>query len=1798
MMRFSTVVRKTGILLAVLLLAAGNAVFAQKTLYDFGDAPNPYPTILNSNGAYHKIVAGFYLGNKVDDENDGIPSSDGKGDDNNNTDDEDGVSFSTLIKGSTATIVVTASASGTLNAWLDFNDDGDWADAGEHIFSNQALSAGNNTLNISVPSGAAAGYTFARFRFNSNGGISYTGYGYEGEVEDYLVTITDSSPPDSYDFGDAPAPYPTLLNEGGARHTIAEGIYLGQGVDADTDGQPDSTATGDDNDGNDDEDGIELLQELVPGDTALVRITASSGGYLKAWFDWNQDGDWDDAGEEAADTQVGAGANDIGIVVPADAKEGNTFARFRYSENTIPGATGLVTKGEVEDMQFYIENFHFFDYGDAPDDDIYHYPTLRSHNGARHTVSDTIYLVDRGSDLYSYMPGTPPDLEGNGQPTLNARGDNDTDLDDEKGILFWMALTPGEASMVIVSCKGTGTLHGWFDWNRDGDWADAGEYVINYNNTHGTGIYPVNFNVPETAELGNTYARFRYSVDPLLTPYGRGGNGEVEDYLCTVTEAYLDYGDAPDSYGTLEPDGACHRGNILIFLGTTYTDNELDGSPDPDALGDDTDGHDDEDGVVFSELIPGEESSFEITTWGNYTSPFYPLLHGWIDFNHDGDFNDAGEKIFDGITTSDGTNTYRRLIPADVHIGYTYARFRYSDDDALPGSDGPSSHAGEVEDYRVRIGKMMFDYGDAPWPFPTLRQQGGARHMIDPEIYLGSGVDADEDGTPDSTAMGDFSSDQNDDDDGVSFKGAWVLGDTVTAVVSASQNGFLGIWCGYPSTGNGQNSKPLAAGNFVYEATKIQVQAGVNEIDISVEDSLFHAGTAYIRFRYSTLPIDSVGGDAINGEVEDYRINIFDRLEILYEYGDAPENAEAYPHLGVTGQFPTFEDITTAGFVRHGTAGTRQLGWSVDYETDGNAGVLPPFGGDYDQDEGMNDVRTSSLATGDIGLISPHAYTIRETGGYLHYWAYSAYHQDKGVLGETGELVHWGYLAYNNYLDIHYSVTDPDGAYLNILIDWNQNGTWGDTDEHVLQNFPIPAGTGKVSDLSPPQFTIGNTEGFAWMRVTLSDTPVASDWDGSGTFSDGETEDYLICVSYDGMYDYGDAPEGALAYPSTGVTGQFPTGVNVTGEGYIRHAHGGDRYFGYSVDYEYEGNAGFSPLFTGFYDADEDFHNTLLMSYKWDAGLRGVFPHHITGSAGSETVVAYDDGTGLPETIGSIGQIAAWGVNLDLMTVINMHETGAYINVAIDWNQDGDWKDIIDPGDGSPTIPERVLRNFYISDGGLLSTKSPPTFRIGPNAGYAWMRCTITKTMVEHWGWDGSGDFVDGETEDYLIKIDDYSDVFDFGDVPSRAYGVLHVDGGAIHTIQSGFHLGNYVDPDPDGQPGPGGSGDDNDGMDDDDGVSFPKALIPGQTMQLQVTASGSGILNAWIDFNADSSWDDAGEQIVQDGQLSSGTNLISIAVPASAAPGITYARFRFSDTGGLSYDGPAHFSDYPDQLDLPPIGEVEDYAVLISTADTKFDFGDAPDPPYPTLWAGGGAMHKWVSGYMLGNKIDSENDGQPNNVADGDDIAGDNDDDGIFFTSPLSPGTGATLTASASDSGFINAWIDFNSDGDWLDGGEQIFINQPLHAGNNFLNYSIPDSAFTDSVLFARFRFNAAGGLTFNGPAADGEVEDYLINVNVTDVSEKDQYIGIPGEFELLQNYPNPFNPETTVRFTVKKACNVTLKVYSILGEEMAVLTNKRYEAGSHIVVFNAKGLSSGIYFYRIEMGGYKAVRKMIFLK
>ncbi|MCL4549624.1 MAG: T9SS type A sorting domain-containing protein [Bacteroidetes bacterium] len=89
-----------------------------------------------------------------------------------------------------------------------------------------------------------------------------------------------------------------------------------------------------------------------------------------------------------------------------------------------------------------------------------------------------------------------------------------------------------------------------------------------------------------------------------------------------------------------------------------------------------------------------------------------------------------------------------------------------------------------------------------------------------------------------------------------------------------------------------------------------------------------------------------------------------------------------------------------------------------------------------------------------------------------------------------------------------------------------------------------------------------------------------------------------------------------------------------------------------------------------------------------------------------------------------------------------------------------------------------------------------------------------------------------------------------------------------------------------------------------------------------------------------------------------------------------------------------------------------------------------------------------------------------------------------------------------------------------------------------------------------------------------------------------------VPGEYSLTQNYPNPFNPTTTIRFSIPQREHVTLQVFDMLGRKVATLVDGDLGSGEHTVVFDAKGLASGVCFYRVHAGNFIETKKLILLR
>jgi hypothetical protein len=153
---------------------------------------------------------------------------------------------------------------------------------------------------------------------------------------------------------------------------------------------------------------------------------------------------------------------------------------------------------------------------------------------------------------------------------------------------------------------------------------------------------------------------------------------------------------------------------------------------------------------------------------------------------------------------------------------------------------------------------------------------------------------------------------------------------------------------------------------------------------------------------------------------------------------------------------------------------------------------------------------------------------------------------------------------------------------------------------------------------------------------------------------------------------------------------------------------------------------------------------------------------------------------------------------------------------------------------------------------------------------------------------------------------------------------------------------------------------------------------------------------------------------------------------------------------------------------------------------------------------------------------------------------------------------------------------------------------------GSNWTVYNPWNSGIPDNWVYALAldgNDNTWIGTWLGGLAVYRE-GGVILNAGQESLSTK-----IPSTFKLFHNYPNPFNPSTKIKFTIplnvkREMLNVTLKVYDILGNEIATLINEEKPTGSYEITWNAKGLPSGLYFYQLQAGSFLETKKMVFVK
>jgi hypothetical protein len=738
---------------------------------DYGDAqslhqtdPPHYPTLLADNGARHGIRAGFRLGSSIDAEDNAILGfAIGNGDDIWGNDDESGIKWlGPAITGTLAKFSVTASAAGFLDAWVDFNQDKSWT-PDEQLLSSEPLVAGTQEFSYVVPGAALAGETAARFRFSSAGGLTPLGYALDGEVEDYALNIysTFGVPPvipftTDWDWEMRLSPNEstpgtdrllTLEAAGPATFVIGPAVNMDNGLVVSMEGDEmlprgpwrillEALRS--------EPEGAMFNPEEVIGAGAIkdtdgegvAEIVDGMDGtwHIDSFFDIAYEIEFgDSSGEMSLRPQDGSTrmehAEDVEIRTKPELIEHLLKGRLAESEENellemVDASGNRTVWGALTDVLTAIPPA--VDRGDAPDGP---YPTLLANNGARHIIRN------------SYSMGPAVDPEADGQPSpLATRDDTNGVPDDEDGVVITSPIAPGGITTVdVTAVGGKGFLNAWADFNRDGDWLDAGEQIFT-SKLLSMGVNSLSFavpaaTIPEAAGIPPVISRWRFSRQEVLSPTGLSSSGEVEDHLLRIGQPpTLDFGDAPDQpYPTLSShSGASHVVTPGAHLGR-FIDADTDGQPDSTAMKDDVNGGpDDDDGVTFlTPLVSGGVANVQVE------ASVAGRLNAFIDFDHDGVWDAGTEQVFANLPLAAGLNSLEFSVPETAVGGRTYARFRFSRAGGL-GPAGPAPD-GEVEDYAVFVepaaeARTMFQHNQSDLEFVRGSVQFAPPTFIEVEL--------------------------------------------------------------------------------------------------------------------------------------------------------------------------------------------------------------------------------------------------------------------------------------------------------------------------------------------------------------------------------------------------------------------------------------------------------------------------------------------------------------------------------------------------------------------------------------------------------------------------------------------------------------------------------------------------------------------------------------------------------------------------------------------------------------------------------------------------------------------------------------------------------------------------------------------------------------------------------------------------------------------------------------------------------------------------------------------------------
>ena len=748
---------------------------------------------------------------------------------------------------------------------------------------------------IPIPTAQFPTLTLPDVRLTNAGNYSLTLSNAAGVVTSAIAALTVVE----MDFGDAPAIYATTLASNGARHRIVPGIRLGALVDFEPAALPDASASGDDLDGSDDEDGVTFITPLRTGQPVNVAVIASTNGVLNAWLDFNRNASWNDPGEQIfVDRALVAGTNLLAFTVPANASGGSSAARFRFSTTSGLTPLGEAPNGEVEDYVVTLEpaadlsivNVSQLNPVAVGSNQVY---TILVSNAGPVTATGVTFSdqLPTGADFRTAVAsqgggcthsaglvvcglgnlivgGTATvtltatlGLAGN-NTNLAVVGANQIDLNPGNntnanlsialvvpGIVAEPAsqsVTNGGAVTFNVVASGTSLR---YQWRRNG------------TNLPGATFASLTLPAAQPADEGGYSVRITNEVGvavsttvtlSVLLPVNITAQPQSQTVLVgsNVTLAVTAAGTGPLSY-QWEFNGSDLLGQTAASLVLANAQTNQTGTYQVRVTN--------PSGSVLSSVA-------SLTVLLPPTFTLQPV----------GQTNPTGSSVTFN-TAVIGTEPLRMqwfFNRTNLLVSQTNPVLALTA--LLPVRSGnytlvASNSAGVSTSAVAVLAVYDMDFGDAPAGYPTTLAFNGARHRIVPGMRLGASVDAETDGAANATATGDDLAGL-DDEDGMTVPQQLFLGQTALLKVVASVNGFLDAWIDFNAN---------VAWNDAGEQVLVSwpVTAGTNVVPVGIPASA-SAGVRNARFRFSSAGGLSFDGFAPDGEVEDFQVTLSPALDL------------------------------------------------------------------------------------------------------------------------------------------------------------------------------------------------------------------------------------------------------------------------------------------------------------------------------------------------------------------------------------------------------------------------------------------------------------------------------------------------------------------------------------------------------------------------------------------------------------------------------------------------------------------------------------------------------------------------------------------------------------------------------------------------------------------------------------------------------------------------------------------------------------------------------------------------------